>query len=113
MMWMSDEQEEEYARKVGCSGGLNSDPENPEIGVYISSSDPCKLGWYIDMDTEISDPVVNADGTYTYDVSVTLENTIDKDTLKTAGNYILGSYAGTWKGFIYLFAPAGGTIEAV
>lgn len=113
MMWMSDEQEQSYVRKVGCSGGLNSDPEKPEIGVYISGSDPCKLGWYVDVDTEISDPIVNEDGTYSYDVSLTLENIVDKKTIDTAGSYILGSYGGTWKGYIHLFAPAGGTIDNV
>lgn len=113
MMWMADETEQQYVRDVGCSGGLNDNPENPEIGVYISGSDPCKLGWYVNVNTQIGEAQVNEDGTRTYDVTVTVENTIDNNTIKTAGTYILGSYEGAWRGYIHLFAPAGGTISDV
>lgn len=113
MMWMADETEQQYVRDVGCSGGLNDNPENPEIGVYISGSDPCKLGWYVNVNTQIGEAQVNEDGTRTYDVTVTVENTIDNHTIKTAGTYILGSYEGAWRGYIHLFAPAGGTISDV
>lgn len=113
MMWMADETEQQYVRDVGCSGGLNDNPENPEIGVYISGSDPCKLGWYVNVNTQIGEAQVNEDGTRTYDVTVTVENTIDNNTIKTAGTYILGSYEGAWRGYIHLFAPAGGTISEV
>lgn len=113
MMWMADETEQQYVRDVGCSGGLNDNPENPEIGVYISGSDPCKLGWYVNVNTQIGEAQVNEDGTRTYDVTVTVENTIDNNTIKTADTYILGSYEGAWRGYIHLFAPAGGTISDV
>ena len=113
MMWMADETEQQYVRDVGCSGGLNDNPENPEIGVYISGSDPCKLGWYVNVNTQIGEAQVNEDGTRTYDVTVTVENTIDNNPIKTAGTYILGSYEGAWRGYIHLFAPAGGTISDV
>lgn len=113
MMWMADETEQQYVRDVGCSGGLNDNPENPEIGVYISGSDPCKLGWYVNVNTQIGEAQVNEDGTRTYDVTVTVDNTIDNNTIKTAGTYILGSYEGAWRGYIHLFAPAGGTISDV
>lgn len=113
MMWMADETEQQYVRDVGCSGGLNDDSENPEIGVYISGSDPCKLGWYVNVNTQIGEAQVNEDGTRTYDVTVTVENTIDNNTIKTAGTYILGSYEGAWRGYIHLFAPAGGIISDV
>lgn len=113
MMWMADETEQQYVRDVGCSGGLNDNPENPEIGIYISGSDPCKLGWYVNVNTQIGEAQVNEDGTRTYDVTVTVDNTIDNNTIKTAGTYILGSYEGAWRGYIHLFAPAGGTISDV
>ena len=65
------------------------------------------------MDTEIGDAQLNEDGTRTYDVTVTVRNTIDNNTIKTASDYILGSYEGAWRGYIHLFAPAGGTITDV
>lgn len=111
MMWMADEEEQEYARIAGCSGGLNSDENNPKTGVYFSCSDPSKLGWYLNMDTNISEPTLNDDGTRTYDVTVSLSNAIDNYALRNGGGYILGNYDGAIKGFIHLFAPAGGTVS--
>ena len=113
MMWMEDEEEQEFVKNAGCSGGLNEDPENPETGVYFSISDPCKLGWFLDIDTEIGEPVVNDDGTRTYDVTATYSNVLSNADKVNAGNYILGSYGGTITGYIHLFAPAGGTISDI
>lgn len=113
MMWMEDEEEQELVKNAGCSGGLNEDPENPETGVYFSFSDPCKLGWFLDIDTEISEPVVNEDGTRTYDVTATYGNVLSNADKVNAGTYILGSYGGTITGYIHIFAPAGGTISDI
>lgn len=113
MMWMEDEEEQELVKNAGCSGGLNEDPENPETGVYFSISDPCKLGWFLDIDTEIGEPVVNDDGTRTYDVTATYSNVLSNADKVNAGNYILGSYGGTITGYIHIFAPAGGTISDI
>ena len=113
MMWMEDEEEQELVKNAGCSGGLNEDPENPETGVYFSISDPCKLGWFLDINTEISEPVVNDDGTRTYDVTATYSNVLSNSDKVNAGNYILGSYGGTITGYIHIFAPAGGTISDI
>lgn len=113
MMWMEDEEEQELVKNAGCSGGLNEDPENPETGVYFSISDPCKLGWFLDIDTEIGEPVVNDDGTRTYDVTATYSNVLNNADKVNAGNYILGSYGGTITGYIHIFAPAGGTISDI
>lgn len=113
MMWMEDESEQALVKAAGCSGGLNDDPENPETGVYFSMSDPCKLGWFLDINTEISEPVVNEDGTRTYDVTATYGNVISNADKTNAGGYILGSYGGTITGYIHIFAPAGGTISDI
>lgn len=113
MMWMEDESEQALVKAAGCSGGLNDDPENPETGVYFSMSDPCKLGWFLDINTEISEPVVNDDGTRTYDVTATYGNVLSSADKTNAGTYILGSYGGTITGYIHIFAPAGGTISDI
>lgn len=113
MMWMEDESEQALVKAAGCSGGLNDDSENPETGVYFSMSDPCKLGWFLDINTEISEPVVNEDGTRTYDVTATYGNVLSSADKTNAGTYILGSYGGTITGYIHIFAPAGGTISDI
>lgn len=110
MLWFVDEQEEQYAKDAGCSGNLNDDPANPEAGVFFSLYEPCKLGWFLNIDTEMSEPVINADGTRSYDITVTLTNTIKRSNITRAGGYILGGFDGGIRGFVHLFAPAGGTI---
>ena len=110
MLWFVDEQEEQYAKDAGCSGNLNDDPANPEAGVFFSLYEPCKLGWFLNIDTKMSEPVINADGTRSYDITVTLTNTIKRSNITRAGGYILGGFDGGIRGFVHLFAPAGGTI---
>ena len=44
--------------------------------MFFSLYRPCKLGWFLNIDTEMSRPVINADGTRSYDITVTLTNTI-------------------------------------
>ena len=58
----------------------------------------------------MSEPVINADGTRSYDITVTLTNTIKRSNITRAGGYILGGFDGGIRGFVHLFAPAGGTI---
>lgn len=111
MMWMANEEEQELVRAAGCSGGLNSDENNPEVGVYFSMSDSCKMGWYLDIDNEMSDPVLNEDGSLTYEMKVTLSNIVTKDEINKANWYILGEYNGGIIGYLYIIAPAGGTIS--
>ena len=82
MMWMEDEAEQALVKNAGCSGGLNDDSENPETGVYFSISDPCKLGWFLNIDTRISEPVVNSNCSSTYEVTATYSNTLsDNDKI--------------------------------
>ena len=110
-IWMADEEEEKVIAEAGCSGKLNFEPEKPEAGIFFSLSDPSKLGWYLDIDTELSDPVTNSDGSQTYHMKVTLRNTISDEDITNSAWYITGSYNGTITGFLHCFAPAGGKIE--
>jgi hypothetical protein len=111
MLWMEDEKEEELMVESECSGVLNTGENNAVAGVYFSCNDPQKLGWFLDLNTEVSDAVVHEDGTRTYNVKVILNNTISNEELSVASGYILGSYNGAMKGFVHLFAPVGGTIS--
>ena len=111
MMWMKDENEQELVRNAGYSGTLNFDPENPETGVYFNFTDPCKLGWFLDINTEVSDPVINDDGTRTYEVTATYGNVITNEDITNGSTYIIGNYGGRISGYAHIFAPAGGTIS--
>lgn len=109
MMWMADEANEELVKNAGCSGMLNYDANEPEIGVFFSFFDPCKLGWFLGIDSTVGEPVVNEDGSRTYDVSVVFSNSISAEERRTS-SYIKGNYSGSILGHIQIFAPAGGTI---
>lgn len=111
LLWMADKKEENIIKENGCSGALNTGSPNAVAGVYYSGSDPCKLGWYFDLNTQIGQPVINKDGTRTYKVKVILNNVLDKKTISKAGKYILGNYNGAMKGYVYLVAPVGGNID--
>ena len=112
LMWMEDETAESYVKAAGCSGALNDDPSNPEAGVFFSGANGSKLGWFVNLDTQIGDDVtINDDGSRTYDVTVTVSNDITRDDMYRAGNYIIGNYNGQVESYLHLFAPAGGTIS--
>lgn len=113
LMWMEDEKIQAHVREAGCSGGLNHDKEHPEAGVYFSCSYASKMGWFINLDTEVGDSVLNADGSRTYDMTVVMSNAIVSDDIYKAGSYILGAQNGGIKGFVHLFAPEGGTISDI
>ncbi len=110
MIWMKQEQEQAMIREFGWSGGLNRDPDSPQVGVYFSNTLACKLGWFLEIDTQIGQPVVNSDGSRTYPVTVQLSNIITKEEIKAAhAQYILGG-DGRIIGAVHLFAPAGGGV---
>lgn len=111
MVWMKDESEQQFITRMGWSGGLNKDPDNPEAGVYYNCIFASKMGWYFLADTEIGDRTKNEDGSYTYPVTVTFANNATTEEIKAAGKYIIGDLGGSFRGAAYFFAPAGGTVS--
>lgn len=111
MVWMKEETEQEIVRRLGWSGGLNDDPNNPAAGIYFNCTVASKMGWFLNMDTEIGEPEINEDGSRTYPMKVTLENVMTPEELTAAGYYIDGG-RDALVGSMYLFAPAGGTVDS-
>ena len=109
MLWMKDESEQNIIRMLGWNGGLNKDPENPKAGIYYTSTDASKMGWFLNMDAEIGEPISNEDGSKTYPMTVTFYNVITEDEIRNASWYIIGvNSRGGIIGSAYFFAPAGG-----
>ena len=108
MIWLADENEQELIREAGWNAGLNVDPQKPEIGIFFSSAVDSKMTWYLDIDYNLSDPIVNADGSRTYELTVILSSNITEQERALASGYILGWTEGI-TGVIYVFGPAGGT----
>ena len=114
MMWMADPEAEEIITELGFSGSLNSDPENPAIGVFFSVNDANKLGPYLDMQISVDEGIINEDNTISYTVTVVVTNNIDEETIALTDDnaYVLGyDYGADMNSLIYMFAPAGGTVS--
>ena len=111
MFWMKDEKEQELIRSIGWNAGLNRDPNEPWIGIFFNSNTPSKMTWYLDIDYELSEPTLNADGSRSYDVTVTFSNVITAEERAKASIYILGDTSGI-TGTAFVFAPAGAVIES-
>lgn len=111
MVWMKEEAVQSFVVEQGWSGGLNTDPEKPLAGVYFNCTAPSKMGWFLLMDAEMGEPVVNEDGSCTYRVTVTLSNNITEKERKNANHYITASLGGAIQGAAYFFAPAGGSVS--
>lgn len=109
-MWMEDDAEEQVIMEAQAAGTLNYDAQNPYTGIYFSLADPSKLGWYLDIIPEISEPVVAEDGSKIYDVSVVISNTLAWDEVYRSSWYIKGSYEGTLIAYAFFMAPAEGYI---
>lgn len=113
MMWMADEEEEQVMVDAGVSGKLNYNSSTPQNGIYFSLADPSKLGWYVDLIPEVGEPVINDDGSRTYDVKLTVRNTIDDNEIDRSDEYIIGSYGGKILCFLHIFGPYGGYLSDV
>ena len=115
LMWMSDPDQEELMEKLGVAGNLKQDPTAPELGVYVDDDSGAKLSWYLSEDTQVGDAVKNADGTTSYQVTTTYKNNLTEDQAKSLPSYVdnhngIARESGDMVLFLYLIAPAGGTI---
>ena len=115
MLYFTNAEEQAQIESLHISGALNSDETNPKVGTFASIWIPSKLGWYLDVNTQVGAAVKNADGTTTYSVTTTFANTVDPAEIEQAGTYIMGKFddyeSGDMEPFLYIYAPAGGSIS--
>ena len=112
MMWMADKESEEVVKKLGLSGSLNYDQNDPQIGVFFNNKDPNKLGIHVDIKVTYGKAKTNKDGSVTYPVTVKLKDAIDNESLKkgTKSAYLTSTRGGDMRPFMLFSAPAGGKI---
>lgn len=112
MMWMANSDDEEKVKKLGCSGALNYDQSNPELGIFFNVKDANRLGFYVDIKTTFGKAKTNKDGSVTYPVTVKLKNNIDSKTLSKGkwSAYLTSNHGGDMRSLIYFVAPSGGKI---
>lgn len=118
LVWMYDEDEEDLMIELGFGGEIDDDPTTPVLGVYLSDDTYSKISWYASVQTEIGEGVVNEDGTTTYSVTTTITNTLTEEIAEDAPTYVTGYNSlkrstSDMLDFVYLYAPAGGSISNV
>lgn len=116
LLYMDDPAEEATVTDLGADGEVNQDAANPVTGFYIYDKTGSKLDWYLDMRSSVSAPVQNADGTKSYNVTVTLHNTTTLEQMEDElPSYITGltpevHHYSMITSYLAM-APAGGTIS--
>ncbi|WP_251213199.1 DUF4012 domain-containing protein [Adlercreutzia murintestinalis] len=115
MVWLTNPDEQANLAKLDCSGALGGTAEEPELGIFVTTVLPSKSGWYVDMTTDMADPVENADGTRSYGVTCTISSALTQAELASASNYIINRYSNWQRGdlhpWLYFVAPVGGSIS--
>ena len=112
-IWMEDPEEQKIVEEANAAGALSYNENDPFTGIYFSSADPCKLGWYLDITPQISEPVENPDGSKTYDVTVELTNTLTYEETRDFSWYIIGKNNGSIYAYVHFLAPAGGSLDNI
>lgn len=118
LVWAKNSQEQAALKDAGCTGELSEDTTQPVLGVYTTEFCWSKISWYLSVKTDVGQGVKNSDGTTSYDVTVTYKNNLTKDELSGLVEYVYGNNPnkrskGDMIDFIYLVAPAGGSISNV
>lgn len=116
--WMVNEQEQAVLKQFGATGETSTSETEPVTGVYLSAAIGGKIFWYLDADTKVGAGKKNSDGSTSYDVTLTLNNTLSEELASRLGWYITGELqykrsASDMTLDVYLFAPAGGKISNV
>ena len=96
---------------AGCAGGLCHDRDDPKAGIYTSGFIACKLGWWLGIYPTVSESVVNEDGSRSYDITVTVENTLTWDEYNHASVDFITAGSGSYGLYTHFFAPEGGSIS--
>ena len=116
LVWMADGDEEETMRSLGVAGTLDaSKSDDLTLGVFANIWFGSKIGWWFGMDTQLGASELAADGTRTYHVTTTVSNYLTTAEVQSGGSYIIGGLdsTGYYEPFIYLYAPAGCSIQDV
>ena len=116
--WINVPNEQAVLEDMKWTNSVSHSTTEPETGIYVGCAMGAKIDWYLDIDTEVSKPTKNADGSKTYTVTAHFKNTLSEDYAKTISWYIVGGdqikrTASDMPLDIYLYAPSGGTITNI
>jgi len=114
MFWSNHQEEQRVLAGTRVSGELER-AGPPEVGVYLHDRTQSKIGWYEDMDVDVSHACSDTDpGQLTVSVSVT--SNAPSDAADTLPIYVTGTGEIAPRGRIasqlYVYAPPGSKITA-
>lgn len=119
LVWFEDPQAQSAVEALGMDGGLELDPaQQPVLGVYVNDDTWGKMCWYMELETEVSEPMVNADGSRAYQVTTTITNHMTSEEAASLPSYVTGTSPasrnpGDLVTHVLLLAPAGGSVTNV
>ena len=119
--WMENSDEEAMVKELGIAAALPDASDTsaaPVAGVFVNNIRCSKLDWFLDKNVEVGAGKKNADGSWSYPVTVTLESTMSEDEEASLPTYVagIGKDAPDWMDerlTVLLYAPAGGSISDV
>lgn len=122
LAWVADPAAEEAVKMSGFGMPMGHDTTKPQIGFYLSDSSGSKDSYYLSIDTKVSEPTENSDGTKSYSVTTVVTNNADRSLLSTElPSYLSGGMQRTIAGAsplclhedTYIVGPEGGRIEGI
>lgn len=119
--WMENSDEEAMVKELGIAAALPNASDTsaaPVAGVFVNNIRGSKLDWFLNKDVTVGAGKKNADGSWSYPVTVTLESTMSEDEEASLPTYVagIGKDAPDWMDerlTVLLYAPAGGSISDV
>ena len=117
--WMENSDEEAMVKELGIAAALPDASDTsaaPVAGVFVNNIRGSKLDWFLNKDVTVGAGKKNADGSWSYPVTVTLESTMSEDEEASLPTYVagIGKDAPDWMDerlTVLLYAPAGGSIS--
>lgn len=119
--WMENGDEEAVVKELGLAAALPDASDTsaaPVAGVYVNNIRGSKLDWFLNKDVTVGTGKRNADGSWSYPVTVNLSSTMSEEEEASLPLYVAGvaRQASDWNDerlTVLLYAPAGGTISDV
>ncbi len=118
--WMANPDEQAVFSGLGAAGEVGLDPAKPKAGIYLGNETWGKIDWWLDAVLTVSQPEESqkrggSQGTH---VEYRMTNTLPLDLLDYKNGYVFGNgpdrrQKGDMVLRVWLYAPAGGSIENV
>lgn len=115
MLWSADETEQDLIAPTTLAGALPRDEAAQVVGVYLNDGSGAKVGYYLDLGTDLTVLECRPDGSQRLRLTVDLSSQVPD--VATLPAYLTGGGAfvpeGTIRTNVAVYAPAGGKVVEV